>query len=447
MNQRENKKLLCLFLAAAVLAASGCRKKEEPEAPPEETEVPYEDTVWAVKPVLDLDDVRPLEGFRSGQLVYTTGTGSSQLIITEHENVGYPQTWGETGYTTDAVIVEKGGYTGIYDYAGNELYPVSIRVNTTPFSAGITSAYRLYQDTGSSDFVFGAADTSTSKAYVFSSDFREAEEIPYSEFISDPMRNVKTTAQVCTQAGVLGVLYRESGSSAKQLFERYNGTKLTGNTVAYEINGSFARTGTASIVDEDGNYYAAVVNGRGSYREGTYINGFYLSGSKNEIAFFNAAYASQISYDYHDAMYFEDGYAPVKLYGKWGFIDTQGNEVTDFIFDDVTPLYQGRAYVKYNGTWGILNIKKSLEDGKQLNLATCYSEEDESRAIGTITVNIRNLNFRENAGTGGINVGIANKGSVYPVYEIVENDGYTWYRVDGGHWLADNNGEWLTYTK
>ena len=66
---------------------------------------------------------------------------------------------------------------------------------------------------------------------------------------------------------------------------------------------------------------------------------------------------------YENAKWFEEDLCPVKKNGKWGFIDRTGKEVTDFIFDDVNTVYNGKTYVKYNGKVGILDLKSSLDQG------------------------------------------------------------------------------------
>ncbi|MFM8233580.1 MAG: WG repeat-containing protein [Holophagaceae bacterium] len=47
-----------------------------------------------------------------------------------------------------------------------------------------------------------------------------------------------------------------------------------------------------------------------------------------------------------------EGLARVRLDGKWGFVDEDGNEVTPLKYDSVGNLYEGFARVKLNGQWG-----------------------------------------------------------------------------------------------
>jgi len=53
-----------------------------------------------------------------------------------------------------------------------------------------------------------------------------------------------------------------------------------------------------------------------------------------------------IPYAYEDADYFSEGLAAVKLDGKWGYIDTTGNEVIPFQYDYAGGFYNGEAYVE-----------------------------------------------------------------------------------------------------
>ena len=68
---------------------------------------------------------------------------------------------------------------------------------------------------------------------------------------------------------------------------------------------------------------------------------------------------------YDDATFYEDGYIGVKKNNKWAFMDRDGNPVTDYVFDDVSALYNGRAYVKYQGKVGILDLKATVDKLKK----------------------------------------------------------------------------------
>jgi len=60
-----------------------------------------------------------------------------------------------------------------------------------------------------------------------------------------------------------------------------------------------------------------------------------------------------IGQPYEDARPFSsEGYAAVKRNEKWGFIDTNGNEIIEFIFDDALSFGQHLAAVKQGDFWG-----------------------------------------------------------------------------------------------
>jgi hypothetical protein len=60
---------------------------------------------------------------------------------------------------------------------------------------------------------------------------------------------------------------------------------------------------------------------------------------------------------YEDAVPFSDeGYAAVKKNGKWGFINTNKEEVIPFVFDDALSFGQHLAAVKIGDYWGYINL-------------------------------------------------------------------------------------------
>jgi len=66
---------------------------------------------------------------------------------------------------------------------------------------------------------------------------------------------------------------------------------------------------------------------------------------------------SQIGEAYEDARPFSnEGYAAVKRYGKWGFIDLDGRVVISFAFDDALSFGQHLAAVKLGDYWGYISL-------------------------------------------------------------------------------------------
>lgn len=72
-------------------------------------------------------------------------------------------------------------------------------------------------------------------------------------------------------------------------------------------------------------------------------------------------------------------------------------------------------------------------------------ETDKEGMIGSITVIVSgNIIERDQPSITGDNVGDAYFGKSYNVYEKVESDGYTWYRIDDNTWVPDD-GTWVKF--
>ena len=60
-------------------------------------------------------------------------------------------------------------------------------------------------------------------------------------------------------------------------------------------------------------------------------------------------------FKYDEAYNFSEGLAPVKLNGKYGFIDKSGKEVVPIQYDNVCDFTEGLAGVKLKGKWGFID--------------------------------------------------------------------------------------------
>lgn len=61
---------------------------------------------------------------------------------------------------------------------------------------------------------------------------------------------------------------------------------------------------------------------------------------------------------YDKALDFYENYAAVKKDGKAGFIDIDGKELFPFEFEETRSFDQGRAWVKVDGKWGVIELIK-----------------------------------------------------------------------------------------
>ncbi len=68
-----------------------------------------------------------------------------------------------------------------------------------------------------------------------------------------------------------------------------------------------------------------------------------------------------------------------------------------------------------------------------------------STSKGTVTITLDTINIRDTASTTGNAVGQVTKGASYTVLATASGEGYTWYEIGQNQWIADSNGEWVTY--
>lgn len=66
--------------------------------------------------------------------------------------------------------------------------------------------------------------------------------------------------------------------------------------------------------------------------------------------------------------------------------------------------------------------------------------------IGTAEVIVDQLRIRAGSGTGFDELDVAEYGAVYDVYEVRSDAQYMWYRIGDDMWIADSEGEWVTFT-
>ena len=55
-----------------------------------------------------------------------------------------------------------------------------------------------------------------------------------------------------------------------------------------------------------------------------------------------------------------EGYAAVKIGGRWGFISPDGTLMIDYLFDDALSFGQHLAAVKIGEFWGFINLSGQI---------------------------------------------------------------------------------------
>lgn len=160
------------------------------------------------------------------------------------------------------------------------------------------------------------------------------------------------------------------------------------------------------------------------YRDDIYYDSIYIDSN-----------GKQIGEIYQSGYPFYEGYAAVKQNNKWGYIDNKGNVIVDFIFDKATPIFNGKAWVIYNGKTGRLNIKDMIDNNVSFNEEILTWSNDGHNRLEVKEDVIKRIQPT----IVGEEAGIVKKGNILIYTETKDNDGYTWYKLNDGTWISDKD--------
>ena len=437
-----NKKWLIGALCMAMVCGCGKKEEETPEVS-DEPIIPVKDTnVWVKKiGELGISDAKPLQTFDQIEIPYE-GT----MVLCDEERIGNPAEWFSEGYDVNAITVESGGKHGIYDYSGNELYAPTVNVHSTPFAKGIALAKFKDAETGEWKYVFGSCNSTISSAVVLEPDFRSVRDVPFEDYQFAPYTDTSTIPFFAIVDGTFGVVTPgvngEGKADGTHSFEPYSGTGLTRNLIVPVMDAMY-KTASRVLVFQNGSIGPDVPEYLGKYQPASYANGYYTLKYEDTVVIIRAEDCTQIGWAYHDVKNFANGYAPVKRYGYWALLNENGDEVTDYVFNDISLVCDGKAYVRIGKQWGIINLEQAVERGQNVTWTALFGSET-ADPVGTLTVQVGDLNFRTGPDIDYEAIGNSVPNSRYPVYETTTASGYTWYRIDEGVWLP-SEGSWAIY--
>lgn len=179
-----------------------------------------------------------------------------------------------------------------------------------------------------------------------------------------------------------------SRSDGKRYYLYFDGfteiTETMEHCVPVAVVDNIAEAGYAAVAAGDGVKYG-LCNEDGTLNENSLYDYIYMNSgglmtalSQGKYGVINEAGNVVIPFEYDAAPYldfnavsenpeqiafcegapysYSEGYIALKKDGLWGYFDTDGNCVTDMVFEEARPLNQGRAYVKKDGKWGIISI-------------------------------------------------------------------------------------------
>lgn len=283
----------------------------------------------------------------------------------------FPVMWTKSLYSdSDLFAFQEGQRVGFIDSTGTVVIPPTIEAyigNVGDFSEGLVRV-------GSEGFVDESGNWAIQGNYIGLGDFREglarASRTSFEQIYLD-----RSGSEVLSLPGVRGSDFFEGraaiqlkGHSNPDLRLYYPGPKgfidRDGTVVVEPKFADVGRyvNGLARVV-EDGYCHVVQLDNR---KEGSPTTGTPdTCGIRNRApedadrpcstGFIDRAGRFAIPPTFEAASNFSEGYAAVRIEGRWGYIDTAGETVIEPQFDQALQFREGLAAVKLGGKWGYID--------------------------------------------------------------------------------------------
>lgn len=262
------------------------------------------------------------------------------------------------GMANDSMVVMEEGLYGIVDAGGREL---------------IEAEYTELQPFSEDGYALARKEDG---AYIYIDQDAQPRKAPDDGYQELGMLSSKRTA--ARQEGKYGYLDEEMEPVTEFVWEELSGIKY--NTGAGKRDGKWVLIDKKGEAKTEEQYEDVVMDEYGFcsaqkcifVKEGTE---YYLINHKGKRI------GSQ---EFEDAKAFtEDGYAAACRDGKWGFVNTDGEIVIDFRYEDAKSFQSGFAAVCIDGMWGYIDMEGRLIIDARFTEATGFSSE------GTAAVKIK----------------------------------------------------------
>lgn len=103
--------------------------------------------------------------------------------------------------------------------------------------------------------------------------------------------------------------------------------------------------------------------------------GLFFGQQNDQYYLYNTEGKKVVDIGFEDAEpFFEDTMTAVKINGKWGFINTEGEIVIEPQYDEARTFGNGLAAVKIDGGWGFINKSNKLVIDTVFQDAKCFSK-------------------------------------------------------------------------
>ncbi len=400
----------------------------------QEVKIESDEALFLIEPSIDAKRVVELSAITTSPYgVYKNQTGT-------------PQTLNNEKYDENAVvlvgnqnsIMSYEGYTILDSFEGIPTYKNVIDIDsTTKKPINDATAYR---------FVLPTMDTYFDETYT-----------P----IQQLMEEVKTQDK--------GRLVYQSGSFKLQ----DNNQKLTDvedvQTILNELNLEANDCIVCSKLDDKGEQEALVaVQADGTIKEElhvskdlhvvSFINGYVVMENMDskKKTIYDTNQQMVIGTEYDEVKYFVNGYCPVSNNGKWTFLDESGNLVSDFIFQDVSTVFEGKAFVKVNNLFGVLRLQDTIDFNIPITMESCKIDPTIEEVVEEVKeevkanepkkqmlkVKVEGLNIRKKPTQKSETNGQVKQGDTYQYIDHKDAEGYKWFKIGEDKWIADN-GQWF----
>ena len=275
-------------------------------------------------------------------------------------------------YSPDGIIFEKDGTYGVMDFSGTVLID--------GLAGNSCGAYNPAYDTDSSDndpYSCTGWGISLEQDAVLGSDYTWQD---YSSEIPDLMTGGDAGIEYVNQEGLLKAAIIGDPGNPPMDYKDDWAAYTAEDAIVMRINDETSQVLGSARVNADGSvayvtdYPLYDLDDARGYVNGFYVTSFYTGdfsiareyGQEQDSSGYGLVNAENgeliTKQPYQEVKWFEDGYCPVKVNDRWAFIDEQGNEITDFIFEDASVLYDGKTFVKLDGTYRILDLKATTGD-------------------------------------------------------------------------------------
>jgi len=133
----------------------------------------------------------------------------------------------------------------------------------------------------------------------------------------------------------------------------------------------------------------------GMILRGDFLSEAYI-GDKYALAY-GTIFVTNFIYDYSIVWLYRndrDNAIAVKLNGKWGAIGKDGEALTPFIFDDLIFIDDNTAFAKYNGKYGILDIKETSFSLVGVNYSPQTGEKSVIYLVILLSISVILINYK-----------------------------------------------------